>query len=53
MTLQFIHDNNGNPTGVFIPIEEWQTLKAKYADLQKEEVANTAELAPWQKKNNR
>lgn len=50
MTLQFIHDNKGNTTGVFIPIEEWQTLKAKYADLQKEEVANSAELTPWQKK---
>lgn len=27
MTLQFIHDNRGNTTGVFIPIEEWQSLK--------------------------
>ncbi|MEO5643095.1 MAG: hypothetical protein ABIQ40_12270 [Bacteroidia bacterium] len=48
MALQFIHDNKGNTTGVFIPIEEWQTLKAKYADLQKAEVQNTVELAPWQ-----
>ncbi len=50
MTLQFIHDNKGNTTGVFIPIEEWQTLKTKYAGLQKEEVANTTELTSWQKK---
>ncbi|MEJ7693223.1 hypothetical protein [Daejeonella sp.] len=49
MTLQFIHDNNGNTTGVFIPIEEWQSLKAKYTDLQKEEAKNVVELAPWQK----
>lgn len=35
MNLQFIHDNRGNTTGVFITIEEWQTLKTKYADLQK------------------
>ncbi|MGV3509300.1 MAG: hypothetical protein ACO1N7_08430 [Sphingobacteriaceae bacterium] len=49
MTLQFIHDNKGNTTGVFIPIEEWQTLKSKYADLQKEEVENGLELASWQK----
>ncbi len=49
MTLQFIHDNRGNTTGVFIPIEEWQSLKTKYTDLQKEEAENVVELAPWQK----
>lgn len=49
MTLQFIHDNRGNTTGVFIPIEEWQTLKTKYSDLQKEEAENIIELASWQK----
>lgn len=49
MTLQFIHDNKGNTTGVFIPIEEWQTLKTKYSGLQKEEAENVVELAPWQK----
>ena len=50
MTLQFIHDNKGNTTGVFIPIEEWQTLKTKYSDLQMEEAQNVVELASWQKK---
>ncbi len=49
MTLQFIHDTKGNTTGVFIPIEDWQNLKAKYSDLLKEEAENTVELAPWQK----
>lgn len=49
MTLQFIHDNRGNTTGVFISIEEWQTLKSKYTDLQKEEAENVVELASWQK----
>ena len=49
MTLQFIHDNRGNTTGVFISIEEWQSLKAKYVDLQQEEAQNIVELAPWQK----
>jgi hypothetical protein len=49
MTLQFIHDNRGNTTGVFIPIEEWQWLKTKYTDLQKEEAQNVVELASWQK----
>ena len=49
MTLQFIHDNKGNTTGVFIPIEEWQTLKIKYYDLQKEEAKNFNEPNTWQK----
>jgi hypothetical protein len=49
MTLQFIHDNKGNTTGVFIPIDEWQDLKIKYTDLQKEEVKNAIDLVPWQK----
>jgi hypothetical protein len=49
MTLQFIHDSKGNTTGVFIPIEEWQSLKTKYSDLQKEEAESIAELASWQK----
>ncbi|MDB5086314.1 MAG: hypothetical protein JWR09_308 [Mucilaginibacter sp.] len=49
MNLQFIHDNRGNTTGVFIPIEEWQALKETYEGLQKEEVENVAELAVWQK----
>lgn len=49
MSLQFIHDNKGNTTGVFIPIEEWEILKAKYAELQLEEVKNQTELSTWQK----
>jgi hypothetical protein len=49
MTLQFIYDNRGNTTGVFISIEEWQSLKTKYVDLQKEETESKAELASWQK----
>lgn len=49
MTLQFIHDNNGNTTGVYIPIDEWQDLKSKYADLQTEEAQNNIALTSWQK----
>ena len=48
MALQFIHDNKGNTTGIFIPIEEWQTLKAKYSELQKEEAENLVTLSDWQ-----
>ena len=49
MTLQFIHDNKGNTTGVFIPIEEWQNLKSKYTDLQTEDFQDNIELTSWQK----
>jgi len=49
MALQFIHDNKGNTTGVFITIEEWQRLKSKYKDLQKEEAENVVALSSWQK----
>lgn len=49
MTLQFIHDNRGNTTEVFIPIEEWQSLKSKYTDLPKEETENVVNLSSWQK----
>ncbi len=49
MTFQFIHDIKGNTTGVFIPIEEWQTLKSKYTDLSKEEALKNPDLATWQK----
>jgi hypothetical protein len=49
MNLQFIHDNKGNTTGVFIPIEEWQSLKDTYEPLLKEEVENVKDLASWQK----
>ena len=49
MTLQFIHDNRGNTTGVFIPIDDWQDLKTKYTDLQTEEAQNNIELTSWQK----
>jgi hypothetical protein len=49
MTLQFMHDNNGNTTGVYIPIDDWQTLKVKYKELEREELKNGEELLSWQK----
>jgi|688.fasta_scaffold27741_2 hypothetical protein len=49
MNLQFIKDIKGNTTGVFIPIEEWQSLKTKYSDLQNEEINTSVELNSWQK----
>jgi hypothetical protein len=49
MALQFIQDNKGNTTGVFIPIEEWQNLKNKFTDLQKQEAEDLLQLNNWQK----
>ena len=49
MNLQYIHDTQGNATGVFIPIEEWQSLKQKYNGLQEEEL-QSFEIPDWHKK---
>ncbi|MDR2834430.1 MAG: addiction module protein [Streptococcaceae bacterium] len=49
MNLQYIHDNKGNATGVFIPIEEWQSLKQKYNGLQDDELQNF-DIPEWHKK---
>lgn len=45
MSLQYITDKEGKTTGVFIPIEEWDVLKAKYDGI--EEDAYT--VPEWQK----
>lgn len=39
MNLQYISDSSGKTTGVFIPIEEWQALKARYRGIDQEEVS--------------
>jgi lipase chaperone LimK len=49
MSLQFIQDNNGNTTGVYIPIEDWQNLKQQYVELNGIEAAQKNDLADWQK----
>lgn len=49
MNLQYILDNHGNATGVFIPIEEWQLLKKKYEGLQQEEL-KSLDIPKWHKK---
>lgn len=33
MNLQYITDSNGQTTGVFIPIQEWNNLKSKLGDI--------------------
>jgi hypothetical protein len=45
MNLQYISDSNGQTTGVFIPINEWNKLKSKYKGIDQEEV----EIPDWQK----
>ncbi|WP_407401466.1 addiction module protein [Chryseobacterium sp.] len=45
MRTQIIQDHNGLPTGVFIPIEEWENMKRKYPDIEK----NNDDLPQWQK----
>lgn len=34
MGLQVIEDAKGKPTGVFIPISEWEKLKKQHKDLE-------------------
>lgn len=34
MELQYISDNEGNPTAVIIPINEWNSITQKHKDLE-------------------
>ncbi len=45
MNLQYISDNTGKTTGVFIPIQEWEDLKTRYKGLEDE----TMEIPGWHK----
>jgi len=45
MSVQYISDDQGNTTGVFIPIQDWNKLKSKFHGLEEEEF----ELPTWQK----
>jgi hypothetical protein len=45
MSVQYISDDLGNTTGVFIPIQDWNKLKSKFNGLEEEEF----ELPSWQK----
>lgn len=39
MNLQYISDNKGKVTGVYIPIQEWEGLKSKFEGLEEAEIA--------------
>ena len=45
MRTQIIQDHNGLPTGVFIPIEDWENIKMKYPDIDK----INQDIPQWQK----
>lgn len=45
MGKQIIQDHQGNPTGVFIPLEDWKKLKSIYPNI--DEV--NEDLPQWQK----
>lgn len=45
MSVQYISDDHGKTTGVFIPIQDWNKLKNKFTGLEEEEF----ELPSWQK----
>ena len=34
MSIQLIYDNKKNPTGVYIPIKDWNGLKKQHKDLR-------------------
>lgn len=44
MKFQYILDSSGNTTGVFIPISEWNELKAKYKGIDQEQT----DIPVWQ-----
>ena len=45
MRTQIIQDYNGLPTGVFIPIEDWENIKKHYPNIENVD----HELPQWQK----
>ncbi|NOQ74803.1 MAG: hypothetical protein GQ574_22505 [Crocinitomix sp.] len=49
MSLQFITDSDGETTGVFIPISEWNKLKDRYNDID-QSIDWYDDLTPTQKK---
>jgi hypothetical protein len=44
MNLQYITDGNGQTTGVFIPINEWNALKEKFQGIEEHGV----QIPEWQ-----
>lgn len=49
MNLQYISDNKGKTTGVFIPIKDWEELKKEVKGLSEKE-EQLIEIPEWHKK---
>lgn len=49
MSLQYIADNKGRTTGVFIPILEWNKITKKHKGLEQDE-SEMAYIPEWHKK---
>lgn len=45
MSLQYISNSEGETTGVFIPIKEWNALKSKYQGIENDELS----IPEWHK----
>lgn len=48
MNVQYISDGTGQTTGVFIPIDDWEELKKKYGEIEKDE-SSLFDIPEWQK----
>ena len=47
MRTQVIQDFNGLPTGVFIPIQDWENLKKQYPNIEQLDFNN--DIPQWHK----
>ena len=47
MRTQVIQDFNGLPTGIFIPIQDWENIKKQYPNIEQLDINN--EIPQWQK----
>jgi len=45
MELQMLKDDTGKPTGVFIPLKDWEIIKSRYPDIDN----TNEELQDWEK----
>jgi hypothetical protein len=45
MRTQIIQDHNGTPTGIYIPIKDWENIKKSYPSIEKVD----QDLPQWQK----
>ena len=48
MNLQYILDNTGKTTGVFIPISAWNELKDRYKDINDRNQGSGQGRSTWQ-----